>query len=97
MTLVSIVILFFMKNIAQKLTVFRNNPKNVKFAELCKICDYYFGEPRQSGSSHRVYKTPWKGDPRVNIQNSKGKAKAYQVRQVLIAIEKLEVENANEK
>jgi hypothetical protein len=29
------------------------------------------------------------GDPRVNIQNDKGKAKPYQVRQVLDAIEKL--------
>ncbi|NCW99648.1 MAG: toxin HicA, partial [Betaproteobacteria bacterium] len=28
-------------------------------------------------------------DPRVNIQNDKGKAKAYQVRQVLLAIERL--------
>jgi hypothetical protein len=86
-----------MENIAQKLIHFRNNPKNVKFSELCNVCDFYFGEPRQSGSSHRVYKTPWKGDPRVNIQNSKGKAKAYQVRQVLKAIERLEVENANKK
>jgi len=30
------------------------------------------------------------GDPRINIQDDKGKAKAYQVRQVLFAIEKLE-------
>jgi hypothetical protein len=29
------------------------------------------------------------GDPRVNIQDGKGKAKFYQVRQVLKAIEKL--------
>ena len=86
-----------MKNIAQKLTNFENNPKDVKFTELCNVCDFYFGEPRQSGSSHRVYKTPWKGDPRVNIQNSKGKAKAYQVRQILKAIERLEVENANKE
>jgi hypothetical protein len=35
-------------------------------------------------------KTPWVGDPRINIQDDKGKAKAYQVRQVLLAIEKLE-------
>lgn len=35
---------------------------------------------------------PWPGDPRVNIQNEGGKAKAYQVRQVLRAIERLEVE-----
>ena len=37
-----------------------------------------------------MYKTPWAGDPRVNVQNSKGKAKAYQVRQVLMAIDRLE-------
>ena len=30
------------------------------------------------------------GDPRINIQDQKGKAKAYQVRQVLLAIDKLE-------
>ncbi|WP_244951276.1 hypothetical protein [Ruania zhangjianzhongii] len=33
---------------------------------------------------------PWPGDPRVNIQNRHGKAKAYQVGQVLAAIEKKE-------
>lgn len=68
----------------------KDNPKNVRFAELVKVCDHFFGKSRQRGSSHRIYKTPWSGDPRVNIQNSKGKAKAYQVRQVLQAIEKLE-------
>ena len=69
---------------------FRKNPKGVRFADLAKACDEFFGEPRQSGSSHRVYRTPWPGDPRVNIQNRKGMAKPYQVRQVLKAIEKLE-------
>lgn len=86
-----------MKNMAEKLTQFKSNPKDIKFSELCSVCDFYFGKARQPGSSHRIYKTPWKGDPRVNIQNSKGKAKAYQVRQVLKAIERLEVENANKK
>jgi hypothetical protein len=59
------------------------NQKNVHFADLCKICEHYFGQPRQSSSSHVVYKTPWLGDPRVNIQNDKGMAKTYQVKQVL--------------
>ncbi len=67
----------------------KNSPKNIRFSELCRVCDSYFGAVRQPGSSHRVYKTPWQGDPRVNIQNSKGKAKAYQVKQVLKAIERL--------
>ena len=68
----------------------RRNPKGIRFTDLCKVCDHYFGEPRQSGSSHRIYKTTWQGDPRVNIQNHKGKAKPYQVRQVLKAIDRLE-------
>ena len=66
------------------------NPKGVRFADLAKICDRYFGEARHKGSSHRIYRTPWAGDPRVNIQNDSGIAKAYQVRQVMRAIEKLE-------
>jgi hypothetical protein len=68
----------------------RNNAQNVDFNDLRKVCEHYFGEARQSGSSHAVFKTPWPGDPRVNIQNDKGKAKAYQVRQVLKAIDKKE-------
>ena len=70
----------------------KRNPKGIRFQDLCKVCDHYFGEARQTGSSHRVYKTPWQDDPRVNIQNDKGKAKAYQVKQVLKAIERLEAE-----
>lgn len=69
----------------------KQNPKHVRFKDLCKVCDHFFGEPRRGSGSHRVYKTPWFGDPRINIQNHKGKAKAYQVKQVLLAIEKLEV------
>ncbi len=84
-----------MKSVNEKLKQFRNNPKDVKFAELCKMCDFYFGKPRQTGTSHRIYKTPWQGDPRVNIQNHKGKAKSYQVKQVLKAIERLEVEHGS--
>ena len=67
----------------------KHNPKGVRFNDLSKVCEYYFGKPRTSGSSHRVYRTPWPGDPHVNIQNAGGKATAYQVRQVLWAIERL--------
>jgi hypothetical protein len=68
----------------------RREPTNVGFGDLKKVCQAYFGKPRQDGSSHAIFKTPWPGDPRVNIQNAKGNAKAYQVRQVLQAIDKLE-------
>jgi hypothetical protein len=66
----------------------RREPTNMSFSDLLKVCKEYFGKPRQSASSV-IFKTPWPGDPRVNIQNDKGNAKAYQVRQVLLAIDKL--------
>ena len=82
-----------MADIEDILTQMRRNPKGIRFNDLSKVCENFFGSPRQSGSSHNVFKTPWQGDPRVNIQNSKGKAKPYQVRQVLQAIDRLEVQN----
>ena len=84
-----------MTTIKNIITQMKQNQNNVRFSDLCKVCDHYFGNARQTGSSHRIYKTPWQGDPRVNIQNSKGKAKAYQVKQVLKAIERLEKDHAD--
>ncbi len=82
-----------MASIEDILAKMRRNPKGIHFNELAKVCDQFFGKPRKSGTSHRVYKTPWPGNPRVNIQNSGGKAKAYQVRQVLLAIDRLEIDD----
>jgi hypothetical protein len=82
-----------MTKVKELIVKMRLNPKGVSFQDLCRVCDHYFGEARQKSSSHRIYKTPWQGDPRVNIQNDKGMAKAYQVRQVLKAIEHLEEQN----
>ena len=65
------------------------NPANLRFADLRKLCEHYVGSPRQSGS-HLVFKTPWPGDPRVNIQDRAGKAKPYQVKHFLAAIDRLE-------
>ncbi|WP_083927809.1 toxin HicA [Desulfobacter curvatus] len=86
-----------MSQIEKLLNEIYKNPTNVKFTDLCRVCEHYFGKARQSGSSHRIYKTPWQGDPRVNIQNSKGKAKAYQVKQVIKAIKRLEEESDTTK
>lgn len=72
----------------------RAHPKNVRYSDVYRVCvqrfgGHSFGEPRQSGGSHTVFAMPWAGDPRVNIQNDHGRAKVYQVRQVLAAIDKL--------
>ena len=67
----------------------RASPKNVSYRDLLALAESYFGAPRNNGSSHVVFKTPWIGDPRINIQSFSGQARPYQVKQVLAAIDKL--------
>ena len=70
-----------MSKIEKTLKDMAKAPQNVRFADLAQVCVHYFGEPRNKATSA----------PRVNIQKGKGgKAKAYQVKQVLTAIKKLE-------
>ena len=85
-------ILFSVNDLTNILRKMKLNPKGVRFTDLRKICEYYFGKPRQVSGSHCIFKTPWPGDPRVNIQNKNGMAKPYQVRQVLRALRKLKVD-----
>lgn len=60
-----------------------------RFSQLLKVCDEFFGPARIKGS-HHIFRTPRQGDPRLNIQSDKGKAKPYQVEQVLAALRRLE-------
>ena len=87
---VIIVTIARMGSVGNLVAAMANNPNNVRFSDACKVATHYFGESRQDGTSHKVYKMPWKGDPRINLQSFKGKAKPYQVKQLLKAIEKLE-------
>jgi len=77
-----------MAQVEEVLAQMRRNPKGVRFHDLCQVCDVFFGKARQRGSSHRIYRTPWQGDPR---------AKAYQVKQVLKAIERLEAQRGTQE
>ncbi|MFC6674137.1 toxin HicA [Marinobacterium aestuariivivens] len=69
----------------------RDNPKGIRYIDAVRVVTHYFGEPRRSGGSHTIFKTPWPGDPRVNLQSGKnGKAKVYQIKQLLSAIDQLQ-------
>lgn len=78
-------------SVAKIIAAMRANPR-IRYDDLARACEHYFGPPRTGSGSHAVFKAPWPGDPRVNIQNDHGQAKAFQVRQVLAAIEKKEAE-----
>jgi hypothetical protein len=72
---------------------------NLRFDSLVRVCQEYFGNPRYKGS-HQFFKTPWPGDPRINLQENKrekGKAKPYQVKQVIAALRKLQEMQQSQK
>ena len=77
-------------DVSEIIAAMRNAPENIKFNDLYKVCVRYFGEPRRTGGSHAIFKVPWQGDPRVNIQADKKMAKRYQVLQVIDAIDRLD-------
>ena len=69
------------------------NPGDIKFSDACKVADHFFGAFGKTtiAGSHRIYKMPWPGAPRINLQKDGPKAKRYQVVQMLEAIERLKM------
>ncbi len=57
-------------------------PASVTFAELQRFCVALFGEGRQGGGSHLIFRTGLQEMPLVNIQPRGKMAKPYQCRQV---------------
>jgi hypothetical protein len=43
---------------------------------------------QESRLVHHIFRTPWPGDPRINLQKQQGQAKPYQVKQVIAALSK---------
>ena len=70
------------------------NEGHLRFSRLLVICGQFFGKSRIVGS-HHIFKTPWTGDPRINLQQDKGTAKPYQVRQVLRSLRRLKDQAVN--
>ena len=80
------------RNVETILADMRANPGSIKFTDACKVAAHFFGtfgKPRIAGS-HHIYKMPWPGDPRINLQKDGPMAKRYQIVQMPEAIEKLQ-------
>lgn len=83
-----------MKGIRCVIVDLQRRQSSIRFTELVKICTHWFGEPRLGSGNHRVYRMPWPGDPRINIQRgNSGMAKVYQVKQVIAALTRMEEEH----
>lgn len=73
----------------------RQSPRNMRFGELCKLAECFGWEfKRQNGTSHRIYVHPELQPAhgrRMNFQEGRdGKAKDYQIAQLLDAIDSLD-------
>jgi hypothetical protein len=66
---------------------------NLRFRNLLRLCTHFFGAPRIRGS-HHIFKMPWAGDPRINLQEDGTQAKPYQIHQVIQALRKLKEQGA---
>jgi hypothetical protein len=69
-----------------------NSPDNLRFEEACSLAECYGWTQVGGSGSHRVYMNAALGSnvgSMMNFQSKKGKAKAYQVRQLLDSIEGL--------
>ena len=70
----------------------RNSPDNLRFAEVCSLAECYGWVFVGGSGAHRVYLNAAIGNAvgsMMNFQSRKGKAKAYQVKQLLDAIDGL--------
>lgn len=65
-----------------------NNPKNVRFADACKVAEWLgFTAKARSGTSHHAFAR--RGEMKLlNFQNWNGKIKPYQARQLIEMIKK---------
>ena len=75
-------------SIDEALQALEGSQANIKFSRLVKICTSFFGRPRTKGG-HHIFKMPWPGDPRINLQKVGSDAKPYQVRDVIRALRQL--------
>ena len=75
-----------MTNRLKLLDFLKKNTKNIRFNRLCNIAEEFGFKFRGGKGSHRIYVK--KGiKEMLNFQNVHGKAKPYQVRQLIKVIE----------
>ncbi len=76
-----------MSKLEKLVRAIRNNPANVRFDDVCKIAENIGFRLRGQSGSHRTYARP--DEPvLLNFQDIKGKAKPYQVRQLIEMMDK---------
>jgi hypothetical protein len=80
------------KSRVKLLAAIRNNPRDVRFADACKMAGWLGFVGKGGKGDHRVFQRP--GEPSaLNFQNRKGKIVTYQARQLIEMMDKYEDED----
>jgi hypothetical protein len=66
----------------------RNSPENVSYSDMLKLCTLLWRTEVRFRKPQRNIQNALGGDPRINLQNKNGKAKPYQVKQAIAAIDR---------
>ena len=74
-------------NRKEKYEELKKNPKNVRFEVSCRAAELFGFKLRGGKGSHRIYVKEGVREM-LNFQNVKGKAKPYQVKQLLKIVER---------
>jgi hypothetical protein len=74
------------RTVEEEIERLERQKNNIRYADLERVCQEHFGSPRIGKGSHRTFRMPWPGYPKINLQAVKGKAKPYQVMQVVDAL-----------
>jgi hypothetical protein len=76
---------------AKLIDAIRNNPKDVRFDDACKVAEWLGFVGKGGKGSHRTFAR--RGEPfQLNFQNRGGKVTPYQARQLVDMIDKYEDE-----
>jgi len=74
----------------------QNSCKNVKYNDFALLVEAFGFKYRRTGGSHNIYKNMVIRES-LNLQDEKGEAKSYQVKQFLRLIEKHNLRMENEE
>ena len=72
---------------AKLLQKISNNPKNISFREFCSLLEAFGFSLNRTAGSHHIFAHP-EIPELVNVQDAKGEAKPYQIKQALKLVEK---------
>ncbi len=73
-------------NLEKRLQKLRNSPANVRFGEACAVAEAVGFIYVRTHGSHHIYQHRDHPDVALNLQEVRGKAKAYQIRDLLAKI-----------